>query len=191
MGASSVSSGRAAPPLSFLDTAVTDLLTTDRTLLRPYEPGDVERLLPVLGDATTMAFWPAPLDRPAVTAWVERQVRAFAETALARRVIVRKSDGVVLGDCGVVRAEIAGQPENDLGYIVHHPFQHQGYAIECAAACVEHALRVHGLRRIAANMPAEHEASRRVAQRLGMRLERAFANPRNRGIATELWVLEV
>ena len=47
------------------------------------------------------------------------------------------------------------------------------------------------LRRICANMPVDHIASRRVAESLGMRLEKQFENKRNRNILTCLYVREV
>ena len=46
------------------------------------------------------------------------------------------------------------------------------------------------MQRIIANMPVDHLASRAVAERLGMRLERTFVNPKNRGFETCLYVIE-
>ncbi len=47
------------------------------------------------------------------------------------------------------------------------------------------------LHRSCANMPVDHIASRRVAERLDMRLEKLFENTRNRNILTCLYVREV
>jgi RimJ/RimL family protein N-acetyltransferase len=43
------------------------------------------------------------------------------------------------------------------------------------------------LPRLCANMPADHISSRRVAEKLGMRLEKEFINRRNRDVLTCLY----
>jgi L-amino acid N-acyltransferase YncA len=58
-----------------------------------------------------------------------------------------------------------------------------------ARALVEEGHR-RGLRRIVANMAASNVASARVAEKLGMRLEARFRNPRNRNLETLLYVSE-
>lgn len=165
-------------------------IQTPRTVIRPYTEADLERALPILSDPTTMSFWERPLDRDAVAAWVARNARSFRETGLGRMISELRDTGEAIGDCGIMRAEVGGREENDLGYIIHHPYWRRGFGMECARACLEYGLRDLGLRRIVANMPHDHTASVRVAEKLGMRLERSFSNPRNRGIPTHLYALE-
>jgi RimJ/RimL family protein N-acetyltransferase len=165
-------------------------METPRTIIRPYTEADVERVVPILTDPVTMSFWERPLDEDAVTAWVARNARSFGETGLGRMLVELRDTGETVGDCGIVRAEVGGREENDLGYIIHHPYWCRGFGTECARACLEYGLRGLGLRRIVANMPHDHVASVRVAEKLGMRLERDFDNPRNRGILTHLYALE-
>ena len=163
-------------------------ISTRRTVLRPFTGSETPLLLPILSDPTTMAFWPSPLDEGDVAAWVERNARSFEESGLGRMLIEDRESGSVLGDCGIMRAEIDGRIENDLGYILHHEYWGAGLATECAQACLEDGVRRLGLRRVVANMPHDHAASIRVAEKLGMVRERGFANPRNRGILTHLYV---
>ena len=88
-----------------------------------------------------------------------------------------------------MRAAVDGRDENDLGYIIDKRFWSNGYGLEAAEACVNHARR-HGIGRIVANMAADNAASIRVAEHLGFTLERRFANPRNRNKETLLFVSE-
>jgi len=166
------------------------VISTRRTILEPYRGTEAGLMLPIFSDPTTMSFWPEPLDREAVEAWVERNARSFQDTGLGRMVVRERETGQVLGDCGIVRAEIAGRTENDLGYIIHHPYWGAGLASECALACLEYGVSRLGLRRVVANMPHDHTASIRVAEKLGMTLERTFANRRNRNIRTRLYVYD-
>ena len=135
-----------------------------------------------------MSFWPRPMDEGDVAAWVERNARSFEESGLGKMLIEDRESGEVLGDCGIMSAEVDGRTENDLGYIIHHPYWRTGLATECALACLEYGVRQLGLRRVVANMPHDHVGSIRVAEKLGMTLERSFANRRNRDILTHLYV---
>lgn len=166
------------------------MISTRRTVLTPYTGAEAPLLAPILSDPVTMSFWPEPLDERAVEAWVEQNARSFESSGLGRMMVRDRQTDRVLGDCGIVRAEIGGTPENDLGYIIHHPYWGSGLGTECARACLEYGTTRLGLRRVVANMPHDHGASIRVAERLGMKLERTFANPRNRGIPTRLYAYE-
>ena len=166
------------------------VIETPRTIIRPYEGSEAPLLLPIFSDPTTMSFWPRPLDKDAVAAWVARAAQEFRQTGMGRMLVVDRATGEPFGDCGIMRAEVGGRTENDLGYIIHHPYWGAGLGIECARACLEYGLRTLGLRRVVANMPHDHVASRRVAEKLGMGRERSFHNRRNRGILTHLYVID-
>lgn len=166
------------------------MIETPRTVMRPYEGTEAPLLLPIFSDPTTMSFWPRPPDEEDVAAWVARAAREFRETGMGKMLVVDRLTGETIGDCGIMRAEVDGRPENDLGYIIHHPYWGAGLGTECARACLEYGIQTLGLRRVEANMPHDHAASRRVAEKLGMEWERSFPNPRNRGILTHLYALE-
>lgn len=103
-------------------------------------------------------------------------------------VVESAATGEVVGDCGIAPAEVGGRTAYDLGYIIHHPYWNRGLGAECARACLEYGLREFGLRRVVANMPHDHAASIRVAEKLGMKRERLFVNRRNRDVLTHLYV---
>lgn len=60
--------------------------------------------------------------------------------------------------------------------------------MKIAEACKRYAVATLGILRLVANMPMEHIASIRVAEKIGMTWEKTFNNRRNRGIATHLYV---
>lgn len=166
------------------------MIETQRLILRPFERTDVDAMYRILSDPITMTFWPTPLSLEASQAWVERQLQSYQEHGFGRLVMLVKQSGALIGDCGIVRSPIDGTLENDLGYIIFHEFWNQGYASEAAEAIKQHALDTLRLDRICANMPADHLASRRVAEKIGMSFEREFHNKRNRDILTCLYALE-
>jgi len=160
-------------------------LVTARLVLAEYEAGDLSRLTRLLGDPVTMSHWPAPLDAQASAAWFERARAPYGEPGLGRFAVWLGAEYV--GDAGILRAEVNGRVENDLGYIVDHAHWGHGYGLEVARALLEEGHRC-GLRRIVANMAASNAPSARVAEKLGMRLEARFRNPRNRNFETLLYV---
>lgn len=167
--------------------AVSPVLVTPRLILRPYTAADLPLVLPIFSDPITMAFWPQPLTEAAVSAWVLRHSAAFQTTRLGRLLVELRDTHVAIGDCGIMNSEVNGRPEYDLGYIIHHPYWRQGFGSECAQACLDYGIHMLGLRRIVANMPYDHTASMRVAERLGMQREATFHNLRNRNILTYLY----
>lgn len=164
-----------------------ETVETGRLILRPPVPDDFEALHRIFSDPVTMSFWPVPFNEDDTRRWISDSLRDHEETGLGRRPVILKSSGEVIGNCGIVRLEVAGEPEYDLGYIIHHPFWGNGYASEAAGALKRHAVERLGIRRLVANMPVNHAASIRVAEKIGMRWERTFRNPRNRDIETRLY----
>ena len=164
------------------DAAV--VLTTKRLTLRCYRPGEDAALYPIMSDPTTMRFWPQPYDREGVDAWVNRWIASYAENGYGRWALFERETGERIGDAGLIRTVLMGQEVIDLGYIIHHPYWRQGYAVEAATAIRDHAFEVLGIDRLVANMAHDHAGSARVAEKIGMKKVAEFDNPRNRGIRT-------
>jgi ribosomal-protein-alanine N-acetyltransferase len=161
-------------------------LETERLLLRKLTIADVEAMHRILSDPVTMQFWPKPFDLEGSRRWVQRSIDAYEQTHLGRFAIILKEDGRLAGDCGFMRSEVNGVQENDLGYILGKEFWGKGFATEAAAACLKYGITVLGLKRIVASMATHHLASKRVAEKIGLKLEREFINSRNRDLPTFL-----
>lgn len=87
--------------------------------------------------------------------------------------VVDKATGVTVGDVGLhVRA--ADPSTADVGYTIAREYQRQGYASEAVDTVIGYAFDVIGVRTVFANALAENEASRRVAKRVGMALEKQW-----------------
>lgn len=165
------------------------VIQTDRLILRTYEEQDADLLHPILSDTRTMAFWPAPFTREQTKMWVESNIASYRSNGFGRWALVRKTDGRLIGDAGLKLSEIDGVREHDLGYIIAADEWGQGYGYEAANGCLRHGFGELGLHRICANMPVDHVASKRVAEKLGMRLEKRFYNVRNRNKETYLYAM--
>lgn len=165
-------------------------IETERLILRTYCADDLPALAALLGDAVTMRFWPKPLTFEQAEGWLRLNRERREQSIFGRRAVILKATGRLIGDAGVVRAELDGEERDDLGYILAAPHWGHGYATEAARALASLYLHGHGRPCLYANMAHDHVASQRVAERIGMRPVGEYANARNRGIRTYLYRLE-
>lgn len=162
---------------------------TSRLRLRAWRPEDHAVLHAILSDRETMRFWPSPFTPEQTQAWIERSLATLAERGYARYAVELAEDATVIGDCGLIRTTCDGDEVNDIGYIIHHPWQGRGYATEASRAVLRHAFETLGLDAVHANMAHDNDRSRHVAVKLGMRHLRRFHNERNRMILTDLFAI--
>lgn len=154
-------------------------IRTPRTVVRAYRPADA----PALYEAVNV-------DRPALLPWLpwargehqnlgqtERTLEHFARQWADPRQpefpmgIFDPTEREVLGGTGLVRV----RPElgdAEVGYWIRGDRQGAGLATEAVGALIGAALSVWGLRRVWVALAAGNQASARVAEKLGLRLER-------------------
>ena len=160
------------PPPSIAD--LTWPVRTPRLQLRPATPEDAAgvfgyRCLPEVVEWMTAA----PADGAAFA-------EHFAGKERLAKTLVAEHDGRLVGDLMIavedawsqleVRDQAAGV-QAEVGWCFDPEYHGQGLATEAAAALLEICFDGLGLRRVVANCFADNLASRRLMERLGMRLE--------------------
>ncbi|AWB44609.1 N-acetyltransferase [Paenibacillus sp. CAA11] len=163
-------------------------IETARLRIREYTTEDLSALHQILSDNLTMSFWPRPFDYSQCKEWIQKRGIENYQAGYGRLAVELKETGEIIGDAGLLKLETDGQIENDLGYIIKSTYWGQGIGYEAAKALMMYGLEDLHLKRICANMPETHQASRRVAEKLGMMLEKRFMNRRNRNILTCLYI---
>lgn len=138
-----------------------------------------------------MAFWPAPFSEEQTRSWITGSLESYKVNGWGRCAVELKANGLLIGDAGIMLSELDGRPEYDLGYIIHSEYWRNGFAYEAASRCLDYAVNEQGLSRVCINMPEDHSASRRVAEKLGMNMEGTFRNKRNRDKLTYLYSNQV
>jgi len=86
--------------------------------------------------------------------------------------VVLKSTGAVIGRCGLIRREIAGARDMELGYAFSREHWGFGYATEATRAALDYAVRVRACKRVVAIIDPQNRGSLAVAAKLGMSFER-------------------
>ena len=164
-------------------------LETKRLALRPMEEGDHADLWKVFGDAETMVFYPEPYTTEMVDDLIERNRKRYEEGRFGLFAMIEKDSGELIGDCGITIQDIQGKPEHEIGYHIRKDRWGRGYAPEAGELIKAYGFEELGLPRLCSYMASNHYQSRRVAEKIGMRWETEYRNPRNRNLLTTVYAL--
>ncbi len=162
-------------------------LHTQRLSLRPLLSGDSRALHGILSDAETMSFYPEPYSVEKVQFIIKKHGELFVEKGIGWFGVFRQSDSHLIGDCGITIQDIDGVNEFEIGYHIAKTHWSNGYATEAARAIRDYGFEQLRLKKLCCYMAADHLASRRVAEKNGMKLEKTFNNPRNRNFPTTVY----
>ena len=162
-------------------------LETTRLNLRPFQKSDVDHAFAVLGDAGTMLFYPSPYSKEQVGTIIRRNIESFETHGYGLFAVLETDTGAFVGDCGITVQNIDGQVEFEIGYRIRKDRWGLGYAPEAAEAIKSYGFQHLRMKKLCSYMPSDHIQSRRVAEKIGMQLEKEYQNPRNRGIFTSVY----
>ncbi len=167
----------------------TKWLHTERLSMRPYSAQDLPAVIEFLGDSETMGFYPKPFSEGKISAMIRRSEQSWVSSGFGQFVVIEKASNSIVGDCGITLQEIDGERLPELGYRFKRSVWGQGFAAEAATAVARFGFEKARLSALRSYMPASHTQSRRVAEKIGMRLEKEFNNRNNRDVATVVYVL--
>jgi RimJ/RimL family protein N-acetyltransferase len=149
-------------------------VTTERLLLRPFTPDDVDAILAYQSREDVCRYIPyLPQTREGV---IERTRPPRARFALEEEgqaltlAVELRASGEVVGDV-VLFWRSAEHHSGEIGYAFSPEHAGHGYATEAAGALLRLGFTGLGLHRIVARIDARNDASIAVVRRLGMRQE--------------------
>ena len=152
-------------------------LETKRLVLRPLRPEDVPALARLWTDAVVTRFMGGPRQYDEVAATLLEDSRSASPPPYDLDVLVHKASEEVIGHCGIIDKEIDGVTEYELTYVLAASAWGRGYATEIARAIRDDATGRLGLHRIVALIEPANAASKRVAEKTGLRYEKNVVRP--------------
>lgn len=150
------------------------ILSTARLDLRELTASDLPALRAILQDPETMAAYEGAFDEEMVQAWLARMQQRYRDDGFGMWAVILRETGEMIGQCGLTMQHILGEDVVEVGYLFNRAHWHQGYAIEAAAACRDHAFEALGVERVYAQIRDTNLASMNVAIRLGMTVRGRF-----------------
>lgn len=149
-------------------------IETPRLGLRRLCTGDLAALSPILGDPAVMYAWEYGFSDEQIEKWIARNLASYERNGYGYFAAIRRDTGELAGQIGLLAEEIEGRRHVGLGYILGKRHWGKGYAAEGARACMDYAFEALGADRVIAEIRPQNTASRKVAERLGMKLTGEF-----------------
>jgi RimJ/RimL family protein N-acetyltransferase len=152
----------------------TIILETKRLLLRRQVPADLDDLWALYGD-------------PEITKYIPDAPRSYAEAKeelewhmnghpkypeLGLWATIHKKTGRFIGRCGLLPWTIEGQLEIEVAYTLAQDYWGQGLATEAARGILNYGFETLNLKRLICLIDPDNLASQRVAEKMGMTLEK-------------------
>ena len=153
---------------------MTYIFETERLILRHLTLSDLDDLYILYQDPEIRKYFPEGIlsyeDTKEELEWHMNGHPEHPELGLWAT--IHKETGKFIGRCGLLPWEIDGKLEVEVAYLLDKNFWNQGLATEAAKGVLEYAFTSLNLTRIICLMDPDNTASRKVAERLGMKLER-------------------
>ena len=153
-------------------------LETERLILRPFEPADVEACHAYGSDPEVTRFTSfGPNSEEETVGFVERAVRGAAQAEATSLVdhlaahsldwaITLRGDGRLIGGCGILPGRPGGD-EYELGYVLHRAHWRRGYGREAVRALRDLAFDRLAARRVFARIFPANVGSIALIESLG------------------------
>ena len=144
------------------------ILETERLELRELTAEDRPALCDILQDPEVMYAYAHAFSDREVTEWLHNQLTRYHRDGFGLWAAVRKTDGAMIGQCGLTWQQWDGRRVLEVGYLFRRSTWHQGYATEAAAACREYAFHTLDAEEVCSIIRDTNTASQQVALRCGM-----------------------
>ena len=155
-------------------------LTTERLVLRPLTPDDLDALAPLHAEES---FWRYPYrrgwSRAETAAFVERTIARYDDHGVAVAAVVVRDTGELAGWAGLSVPTFLPEilPAVEVGWRFGERYRGRGLATEAGRAWIDYGFDVLHLDAIVSIYEPDNVASRAVMDRLGFTLERDTLHP--------------
>ncbi len=127
-------------------------------------------------DEEAIALFPAGFLVPGANHaknWVERQLQRYKDNRYGMQALIDKTTGELVGQCGLLKQEVDGIKETEVGYHVIKKYWGKGYAPEAARLFINYAFRQRQAKSIISIIARNNQNSIRVAEKNGLYLDKS------------------
>jgi ribosomal-protein-alanine N-acetyltransferase len=158
------------------------LIATERLILRPWRPSDLEPLAALNADPIVMRFLGGALGREESDAYADRAMAHLAEHGFGRWAVELTGVAPFIGTVGLsyIRFQASFTPAVEIAWRLDRAYWGRGYATEAAQAAIDDGFRRGRLKSIVAMTVPGNRASIRVMEHLGMMRSIEFDHPNYR-----------
>ncbi|MFC7393358.1 GNAT family N-acetyltransferase [Scopulibacillus cellulosilyticus] len=151
------------------------LIASERLLFRSYNDDDFDFLMSLLSDPEMVRFIGNGKTRDKnggekFLDWIYSTYKFGKDMGLM--VLTRIEDDTPIGHAGLVPQTINDKEEIEIGYWISRKYWGKGYATEAARSLKDYGTKSLDIKRFIALIQPENLASRKVANKIGMHLEK-------------------
>jgi len=150
------------------------ILETNRLLLRHLNLDDLDELFALYSDPEMRQYFPEGVltyeDTKEELEWHMHGHPKHSELGLWAT--IHKETGKFIGRCGLLPWEIDGELEIEIAYLIDKAYWGQGLATEAAKGILHYGFEQLNLSRLICLIDPDNIASQRVAEKIGMSLEK-------------------
>ncbi|MBS0626364.1 MAG: GNAT family N-acetyltransferase [Verrucomicrobia bacterium] len=158
------------------------VLETERLILRPWKPEDLDPFAKMCADPRVMEFFPALKSREECASGIKSVMEDFEQYGWGLWAAALAKSGEFIGFIGILHVpfEAPFTPAVEIGWRLAYDHWGKGYATEGALASLKYGFEVVGLEEIVSFTPTQNLRSRAVMEKIGMKrdLEGDFDHPR-------------
>ena len=150
---------------------IVPVLETERLILREWRESDVEALASMYADAETMRFISdsGTATRDEAAQHVNDLMYHWESHGYGQWAVEERSSGDFVGRIGLTQREDFDR-DVEVGWVVDRSRWGRGYATEGGSMSIRYAFETLGLERLVSVVAPDNAASRRVEEKLGLRV---------------------
>lgn len=148
------------------------MIETDRIFLRPFCMEDIHRFSEICANPNVMRYIGngQPVSRDMIAEKIPEWMALYAKQKYGLMALVLKKTEVLIGFCGLIHQMVDGNEYIELGYRLDEAHWGKGIATEAAIAVRDYAFNVLKIPVLISIIHHKNHASKRVANKIGMRL---------------------
>ena len=162
------------------------ILETSPLILRPFQDEDIGRLAELMANRDFMRFSLGPYTREQTQTVLQKFLSWNQARLPSQFAVIFRSNNELIGYCGFLHQHLDGADEIEIGYRLDPDYWNRGLASEAAQAVCDHAFRDLTLSKVISLIHPDNIASRRVAEKNGMKIERKTVF---RGFPTQVFAI--
>lgn len=155
------------------------VVETEQLFLRKLTIDDLQVLHSILSDEEVMEYYPKAFDMNKTKSWIEWNIDNYRKYGFGLWAVILKENDHFIGDCGITMQNIHNNLVPEIGYHIDKRFWNKGYATQAAKACLQYAFDVLQLDEVYCYQKYTNLPSRRVAEKMGMKLQEEYADEIN------------
>lgn len=171
---------------------MTIILETKRLILRHQVLDDLDSLWALYCNPNITKYIPdAPRSREEAQGELEWHMNGHPRhPELGLWATILKENGKFIGRCGLLPWEIDGILEVEVAYTIAEEYWGQGLGSEAAQAILQYGFEKLNLTRLICLIEPENIGSQKVADKMGMSLEKKIELPLN-GVNEPVWIYSI